>query len=187
MPSVRTLAGLGLTMVVVTYGAWQAVAAPSDTLEPDPLKVARSTFESQMKLAIDPVLKRYEKQLQKMESELTKKNETEAAEAVKVELKRAQKLSGMILGVPIQGEWTVKYTSGGMRTYQIRNDGTVRFVEENRVGRILRYGDDLLLDFGDMKLERLTMQTVISVEHYYPATQFLKGQPKLTGIAEKSK
>ena len=48
-------------------------------------------------------------------------------------------------------------------------------------GRIIRRRGDYLLDFGDGKVERLSLQPAIVVEHFDPQTLYPNGNPTLEG------
>jgi len=82
------------------------------------------------------------------------------------------------------GSWKLTYGGGAIRNYQFDGRGNVFFVELQQTGRLARRGDDLLLDFGDGKLERLRIvDGAVLVDHYDPASRY-PDSPTLTGRAE---
>lgn len=75
-----------------------------------------------------------------------------------------------------EGHWAVKYESGVVRTYLIDASGNVVFLEHRQRGRLLKLGDDVLLDLGDKKLERLRLTDgTLQVEHFNPASTYPYG------------
>jgi len=139
---------------------------------------------------LEPIQKRYRSRLEAAQKELTRKGDLPGALAVKAELEQ--------LGLPdkkaatpptsLKGIWAVKYSNGNVRTYTIREDGTVYFAETNAIGKLSQKGDDLLVDFSDGKLERLVLKQVLSVEHFNPKTLYATGaKASETAIGDKSK
>ncbi|MCE9556562.1 MAG: serine protease [Planctomycetes bacterium] len=66
-----------------------------------------------------------------------------------------------------RGIWMITYTNGATRTY--RFSGKIALWLDNRSlrGRMYYQGDNLLLDFGDGKIERLTLEDEgVSIEHW---------------------
>jgi hypothetical protein len=83
------------------------------------------------------------------------------------------------------GVWAITYTPNrATRTYTVKEDGSVLFVEAGTKGRLTRKGADLLLDFGDGKLERVTLARDgrLFVEHFNPKAAFPDGFPDQIGI-----
>lgn len=80
----------------------------------------------------------------------------------------------------LAGRWRVDYTNGAVRTYLIEADGRVRFLEKQMTGQVSRRNGDLILDFGDGKLERLKFEPALRVEHFNPASSYPSGQAAAT-------
>jgi len=73
----------------------------------------------------------------------------------------------------LQGAWTIKYTNGATRIYLIDSFGNVAFPAEKLHGRLASKDGDILLDFGDGKLERLELAgSSLRIEHYEPAKMY---------------
>lgn len=161
------------------------VVAQEPVSIPPALKSARAAYRSESQDALAPVQKRYRTRLEALQKELTRKGDRKGAAAVKAELVSLSRGPAEVSS-SVAGTWLVRYDGGITRTYTIQDDGTVLFGEDNRVGRIVREGDDWLLDFNDGKLERLTVKSAIRVEHFNPKELYLTGgKPERTGVAEK--
>ena len=71
----------------------------------------------------------------------------------------------------IAGTWEITYNHEGTRTYTIFDNGEVKAQGGNRTAQLKR-ADHLLLDFGDDKVERLTLAgSRLLIEHWYPQRQ----------------
>jgi hypothetical protein len=87
----------------------------------------------------------------------------------------------------IVGAWTVTYEGGAVRHYEFDGRGNVRFVDEQRMGRVFLKGSDVLIDFSDGKWERLRLvDGVLGVEHFNPVGRY-PDSPTLTGRAERTR
>jgi len=85
----------------------------------------------------------------------------------------------------ITGSWKIEYTIGTVRTYFIKNDGSVFFGDENRTGTLLKDGDSYVLDFGDNKKERLKFKKdKVTVQHFDPESRY-PSNPSCTGKGER--
>ncbi|MEQ8785367.1 MAG: hypothetical protein RIC55_03675 [Pirellulaceae bacterium] len=74
---------------------------------------------------------------------------------------------------PYLGKWAIKYTNGISRHYAIAEDGVVYFSEETSESRLTFREGDLVVDFGDGKLERLELRgEQLWVEHYLPPSSY---------------
>lgn len=86
-------------------------------------------------------------------------------------------------GDAVPGTWSIKYHPNGVRrTYVVKPNGDVSCTEGTSAftGKIKKEGADLLLDFNDGKLERLTFAgNRVFVEHYDPKGSF----PQLAQVA----
>jgi len=193
----RVFSGALSTLILVG-----SVYAQDALKEPPALKAARTRFESESREAQETVQRNYRTRLEELQQDLKKKGDKDGVQAVKAELTRlrASKKEGRgAKGEPgrsrgrgpdlldwVQGIWTVRYEGGGHRTYVINGDGSVDFLEEKKTGRIFREGNQLWLDFGDDKAERLDVKTVIKVDHFSPKAVYAAGgKPTLTGTAER--
>src|SRR5207244_3245077 len=92
------------------------------------------------------------------------------------------------LGLPVPfkayaGKWAVTYGNRSTREYLIDADGNVTQPDEDDRRAKLRWrGADLLLDFGDGKLERLKLTGGrLRVEHFNPAGTYPRGRPDTVG------
>src|SRR5579859_4905471 len=135
---------------------------------PTDLASERLKYEEEFATALRPIQKRYVNRLTILQKSLARKGNKEGAAAVEVELEKMGAAMAQQTRYPIEGQWVVKYQSGAVRTYVIHADGSVDFVEEKQAGRFTKNGNDVLIDFGDNKLERLYWNTVLVVEHYNP-------------------
>lgn len=75
-----------------------------------------------------------------------------------------------------QGRWVIKYDNRAVRTYVIDAKGIVASYPTGRPrgqGRLTLFGNDVLLNLGDGKLERLrVVDGTLRVEHFNPASSF---------------
>jgi hypothetical protein len=178
MKSVRTmvsLALLGLLGVGLSFAQVQQNEHVS-VLE------AREKFEKQVEAAVAPVRGRYVSELKSLKTKLMRENDLQGVAAVEAELTRLDEIERLWERHVLEGFWQVEYSNGTTRTYQIANTGAVRFIEEDRAGRIYLYGNDHLLEFGDGKVERLTLQPTIKLEHFNPKSRYPLGSPTETGV-----
>jgi hypothetical protein len=169
------LALLGL----VGPGFAQSRSGPSD------LSAEQLKYEEELAAALQPVQKRYVTRLQAMQKLMARKGDKAGAAAVEAELEKVGAAIAQQMRYPIEGKWLVRYQSGATRTYVIHADGSVEFVEENQTGKFTKNGANVLVDFGDNKVERFYWNTVLVVEHYNPKASYGTAPPNLTGFAEK--
>ena len=75
-----------------------------------------------------------------------------------------------------QGRWVIKYSNGVFRRYVIDADGGVTSLGrggQDTKGKLAQEGNDVLLDFGDNKLERLqVIDGTLRVQHFNPASSY---------------
>jgi hypothetical protein len=177
MKSFRTVLVLGI-VAVLSYGL--GAATPEDESHPV-VRGAREKFEQQVAAAVAPVRGRYLSELKTLKTRLTRENDLKGVESVDSELARLDEVERLWERHVLQGLWEVKYSNGNTRTYRISNTGAVQFMEERLRGQIYRNGGDFLLEFGDGKVERLTLQPTIKLEHFDPKTSYPLGAPRTTG------
>jgi len=88
----------------------------------------------------------------------------------------------------LRGKWTISYDNGEERLYVIVRNGKVGFPAERRQAKLKWRGNDLLLDFGDKKVERLTLKgEELHVEHFSPAGTYPYGKPASVGRGTRAK
>jgi hypothetical protein len=174
------VAGVAVLAAIASRGEAQGRSGPTD------LATERQKYEEEVAAALQPVQKRYITRLTTLQKLLARKGDKAGATAVETELERMGAAMAQQMRYPIEGQWVVKYQSGAIRTYVIHADGSVEFVEEKQRGRFTKNGDDVLVDFGDNKIERFYWNTVLVVEHYNPKSEYGTAPPKLTGFAEKA-
>ena len=75
-----------------------------------------------------------------------------------------------------QGRWVIKYSNGTFRRYVIDANGGVTCLghgDQNVQGKLTQSGNEILLDLGDNKLERLqVMDGTLRVQHFSPASSY---------------
>ncbi|MCI0359640.1 MAG: hypothetical protein L0211_14280 [Planctomycetaceae bacterium] len=88
----------------------------------------------------------------------------------------------------LAGSWKIAYANGAVRRYTIEEEGSVVFVEEQRRGTLAKRDRDVVLDFGDGKLERLGLvNETLLIEHFNPATSYPAGEPlRARGVKEEA-
>ena len=79
----------------------------------------------------------------------------------------------------------MEYTSRAKRVYVIEANGGVTFLDSGTRGHFTKVGNDVLVDFGDNKLERFHWKTVLAVEHFDPKSTYGVSDAKLYGFAYK--
>ncbi|MBC8872573.1 MAG: hypothetical protein H8E44_24325 [Planctomycetes bacterium] len=87
------------------------------------------------------------------------------------------------------GRWVIKYDNKTVRIYVIDAKGIVASYYEGRLrgqGRLALYGNDVLLNLGDGKLERLRVDDgTLRVEHFNPGRSY-PHRVANTGVGTKS-
>ena len=72
-----------------------------------------------------------------------------------------------------KGTWSIKYARGHGRRYVVDSQGNV--IHAARQGKLSRRQGQVFLDFGDGKLERVTLAgRELRIEHFNPASSFPK-------------
>jgi hypothetical protein len=86
----------------------------------------------------------------------------------------------------VAGTYVVRYASGAKRTYRIDDAGNVLYVETKQITQLVKRGDDLILDFKDGKIERVTLGAgTIRVDHFDPGSNYPNGRSLVgTGARE---
>lgn len=83
----------------------------------------------------------------------------------------------------LAGSWQVAYSNGAERTYEIDALGNVAFENGRQRGSFEMRGDDIILDFGDGKLERWgPTNSGLVIEHYDDARMY-PGRAAISGRA----
>ena len=152
---------------------------------PMDLNSERLKYEEEVAAALQPVQKKYVGRLKVLQKVLMKNGNKDDVAAVEAELEKMGTAMAQQMRYPIEGKWVVKYQNGAIRTYHIHADGAVEFLEANLAGRFTKNGADVLVDFGDDKLERFYWSTVLVVEHYNPKNTYGTQAAQTTGFAEK--
>lgn len=142
---------------------------------------AREKFEKEVESVVAPVRGRYLADLKSLKTNLKRNNDVQGVAAVDAEIERVTEIERLWERHFLQGLWQVDYSNTAVRTYRITNTGAVRFIEAGLTGRIRRLGDDYVLDFGDGKIERLTFQPTIKVDHFNPRSLYPLGAPTAVG------
>lgn len=151
--------------------------ADETTAPQDELKAARQRFEEQINTAVNSIRARHITQLEGLQRAMTRRGDAEGALEVKAEVEWLKASARPFKSNPLEGSWEVRYRNRSTRTYLVHPHGKVE--HDGRTGQLLVKGDDTLLDFGDRKLERLSLQLII--EHYNPATRYPAQTPSTTG------
>jgi hypothetical protein len=102
-------------------------------------------------------------------------------------------------GARFKGRWLVPYANRRLREYAIDNKGNVEFVRESTVDatgkvinprevkrstKVIKQGNDYLLDFEDGTIERLLMKNGnLVVEHFDPKALYPKGRPSVVATS----
>ena len=188
-PGFRFVGGAGLLCA-----GWLAaqLLSPAIAQEAEPVRLhpdvaaERKKFDDEVARAAQPIQKRYTSRLKLLQKTLAKAGDEVGVAGVEAELERLGLSTAQQTKYPIEGVWNVLYSNDNKRTYRIGADGRVDFLDLNTVGRFTRNGDDVLVDFGDGKLERFYWKSVLAVEHYDPKTRYGAGLPNLTGLADKA-
>lgn len=152
--------------------------------EPEVLQKERESHRREVELALQPLTKKYVNRLKAAQKSLSRQGDVEGALAVKREIDffAAQTDSGRVPS--LEGKWIIQYENGTQRTYIIRPNGRVLMAEEKLEGRISKNGGDVVLDFGDGKLERLSVKSVLTVEHFNPKSGYPTSKP-VVGTGKK--
>lgn len=161
-----------------------SVFAQDTPAEPAELVAARARYQAEVRQALDPIRERHLRRPEALQRTLTREADLNGANAVAQEIERVR--APAEAPPPLDGSWTVRYDNdGAVRTYQIRGE-QVRWDDQGRlrVGELSRAGDELLLDFGDGKLERLSLKPVLQVEHFDPKELYRTGRPSDRGTGE---
>jgi outer membrane murein-binding lipoprotein Lpp len=84
----------------------------------------------------------------------------------------------------LEGRWSVRYTNGVTRTYDINDRGMVRFTEEDAAGEIGHHSNETFLTFDDGKQERLALAgRRLMVEHWDSGRGVAR--PTAIGVGER--
>jgi len=177
MTSPRMMTAL-LPVVGLVAGYFAAGDSPQEHAA---VERARETFERQVEAVVAPARKRYLAELKSLRTNLTRDNDLQGVAAVNAEIDRVTEIERLWERHFLEGYWQVDYSNNATRTYRITNTGTVRFIEGGLTGRIRRRGKDYVLDFGEGKIERLTFQPTIRVEHFDPDSLYPLGAPTAIG------
>lgn len=156
-------------------------AADKGTVNHTAVLSARMKFEKRVAAAVAPVRADYVSELKSLRTTLTRQSDLDGVAAVDAELQRLKDQQRLWDRHVLEGLWEVKYSNGNTRTYAIANTGEVLFVEEGLAGQIYLNGNDFLLEFNDGKIERLTLQPTLKLEHFDPKTTYPLGAPAATG------
>jgi hypothetical protein len=141
------------------------------------IATARTDYERKLRVALDAALK--------------SKN-LEEANRINAEMKSLSQAE--VATNPFDafaGTWTVTYTNGAVRSYLFDAKGVGRFTRETHEGRTLdavqngrlqQRGKDIVIDWGDGKIERLTVvDGRMFVEHFNPASRYGRSPTETMG------
>ena len=184
-PSRTILFGMGLIGMLVLSTFVATGWAQNNPVVSD-LYAEQLKYDQELAAALQPVQKRYIARLEGMQKRMVRKGDKAGALAVEAELEKLGAAVVQQMRYPIEGKWIVRYHSGATRTYVIHADETVEFLEERQSGRFTKDGQNVLVDFGDNKLERIYWNTVLVVDHYDPKASYGNSPPKFSGFAEKA-
>jgi hypothetical protein len=88
---------------------------------------------------------------------------------------------GSTVSRAVVGTWKVLYQNSAVRTYQIKENADVIFVEDKRTGKLDK--NFATLNFGDGKLEHLILSNGrLIVEHFNPGSDYPTKAPNVIGI-----
>jgi hypothetical protein len=171
---------LALSAVSLVSGEEQDVSAQ--------LLDARTLLQQDLQKELGPIFQKHEKRLASLKKALTQKGDLKAATAVEADLKRIELQKEQVLySNQWAGNWDVSYSNGVKRNYTLLPGGRVRSIENGRetVGKAMRSGSNVLLDFGDGKLEVLSLSPVLQVKHFMNPAGWEKRQPDARGTGER--
>jgi hypothetical protein len=84
------------------------------------------------------------------------------------------------------GVWFIRYSPDTTRTYTIKNDGDVTFMDEKKAAKLDLKGSTL--NFGDGKVERLTFVGArVFVEHFANINDLDRKYPTAVGIGTRKR
>jgi serine/threonine protein kinase len=106
-------------------------------------------------------------------------------------------------GARFRGRWLVPFASRVIREYLIDAKGNVEYLREGtidakgriinpreikRSAKVIKQGNDFLVDFQDGTLERLSLKNGgLIVEHFDPKDQYPKGRPSLVATCVRAR
>jgi hypothetical protein len=157
-------------------------------------KAALGKAQAEYNRSVTNAAEEHKKRLKDLQQAETKAGNLDAALAARDEL-RALEMNGPPLlaegkdpavakGKWVTGTWIIRHhPNGSIRTYVIRSDGQVTFLEGHVKGQLKRSGESFTLDFGEGKFERITFAGGrLFVEHYNPKSDFEKNLPGQIGV-----
>lgn len=160
-------------------------------------KAALTQAQTGYNQAANKAAEEQKQRLKELQQTETKAGNLDAAVAIRDELKALTDAGPPLLGGNewagrakwVEGTWEVIYPPGkAVRTYVIKPDGDVTFVEEKRSGKLKPSGDSFLLDLDDGKLSRLTFGGGrVFDEGFDPKSSFGKGPPTVIGVGTLKK
>ncbi|HEY4262052.1 MAG TPA: hypothetical protein VGM98_17920, partial [Schlesneria sp.] len=124
-----------------------------------------AAVKKQYMAELEPINKRYRSRLEALKEKLTRKGDLSGALVVKAELDLAIAANPTQPANALEGTWTIKYDNGYTSVYTFRPDGTVLHHNQQKVGTLKKDGSDILINFNDGKLERITVKQNLVVEH----------------------
>lgn len=181
MSRLLIIAGLA---AIVTHAA--ICEEPTAKEHPD-IVAAKDKYLRELRSAVGPIQKRYLTRLESLQRDLTRRGNLDGALAAKAAIESIEKELTSYPVTSFAGVWALKYSNGVTRTYIISRDGTVRFVEKNMTGRLVQNGRDILLNFGDGKLERLSFRLVLDIQHYGTQKALAERRPSDTATGTRRK
>jgi uncharacterized protein (DUF2147 family) len=152
-----------LAMVVVgAMGAWAEDEKPKEFKEPQELVQARTVYQNQSKIVLDPVRQRYLATLDMLKKQLGAKGDAEGAMAVQKEIEAIRPCDKPIKRSKedIAGEWVYKDPAWWSRKVVIKKNGS-KYQMKDDVGRTYEVkiyggkmhvsgnGDNVTLEYGD--------------------------------------
>lgn len=160
---------------------------------PAELVQARTAFERDSEFALRPIRDRYLSKLDALKRSMGARGDARGAVAIQDEIDRVVASAPAAGGSKFTGVWTIRYENGTVRKYSINGDDMVTLVEENdkpvtkRHAKIVASGNDMVLDLGEGKIERLRVSNnVLTVEHFSPKSTYPGGVPLTRGAGTKS-
>ena len=165
-------------------GVSQAQEEPSELLQ------ARAVFQKDVDFVTRPIRDRYVSRLDSLKRALGSRGDARGALAVQEEIDRVKETGGG--ADKLAGIWSIKYSTGEMRTYSITAEGNVTMTELNglhvppKTAKITIKGPDFIVEVIEGIFERLSIaHGKLAVDHFNPKATYPAGQPSARGTGTR--